>query len=121
MATQSLENLKKPNFGIIILNFVLHHFCVFFDMFYLPATKMVTGNQALRVVFHPVPLAYMLILIGISLALLVVVYKKLMTYDGSEEKGDSLSKMFKNFQTANVGIPVLSSIIYTNRIKYLYN
>ena len=113
MATQSLENLKKPNFGIIILNFVLHHFCVFFDMFYLPATKMVTGNQALRVVFHPVPLAYMLILIGISLALLVVVYKKLMTYDGSEEKGDSLSKMFKNFQTANVGIPVLSSIIYT--------
>ena len=111
MATQSLE-IKKPNFGIIILNYVFHHFCIFFDMFYLPSTKMVTVQQTFAIVFHPVPLIYMLAIMGVSLALLIIVYKKLLTYDGSEEKGDSLSKLFKNFQTANVGIPVLSSAIY---------
>ena len=112
LINQKGGNIEKPKMVYIVINFIFHHFCTVFNIIYLPLTKMVTSQQRFAIIFRPLSLIYSFIILGISLALLIFVYKKLVTYDGSDESGDSLSKLFKNFQTMNVGIPVLNSILY---------
>ncbi|MCR4736424.1 MAG: hypothetical protein K5829_15615 [Treponema sp.] len=118
ISSTKINNLKKPNLGIIVLNYVLYHFCIFFDIIYLPFTKMVNSSERFLIIIHPVPIIYVILIMGFSLAVLLLVYKKLMTYDGSEESGDKLSKLFKLFQTFNVGLPVLSSFIYPLMLNF---
>ena len=110
--------IKKPSIFIILINYLFHQFCVFFDIIYLPFTKMVNSSERFKLISQPMPLIYIILINALSIFLLVSVYKKFLTYDGSDESADKLSKLFKTCQTLNVGVPVLSSIIYPIFLKF---